>query len=105
MGSKNILFFGKAFGGSLEPSWELLGCLGAIFGGLVIENTCKKQIETHVFKNDCLLYFNPFEVLSKAILADFGLFGIPEWGPKFNKNSSKKWSSFGIFFGPVLGPF
>ena len=97
---------GPFFGRLLEALWsrcgKLLGCLGAILGGLVFENTYKKQIETDVFKNDCFLYFSSFEVLSKAILAHFGPLWIQEWGPKLNKNSSKKCSSFGSLFGPIL---
>ena len=30
-------------GGPLEPFWEALGCLGALLGGQVFQNYCKKH--------------------------------------------------------------
>jgi len=43
--------FGKVFQCFAELACQVLRCLAAPLGGWVFQNVCKKQSETHVFKN------------------------------------------------------
>ena len=57
---------------------RLLGVLGSLVGGSVFQIRCKKQYETHGFKNTPLRNPGFLEPLSEAILQYFIGFWIPE---------------------------
>ncbi len=103
--SKNILFFERL----LEPVWShpgrLLGCLGALSGGLECYPGTTLQQFWHILKNEGSRCLSCLGRLLEGVLAHFG----PIWNPKWNKKSLKKDLKnkyiFGLLLGAVLGPF
>jgi hypothetical protein len=86
---------------------RLLGCLGALLGGLAFQMYCKKQYKTAIIKITSLRYRKYLGWLLEAMLAHFGEVLTQKWSPQTIKNWSKKRSAkntyFWTSFGPILG--
>ena len=61
---------------------RLLGCLGALLGGLVFQIYCKKQYKTAIFKIVSCRYHGPLGWLLDAMLAHFGEVLDPKMEPE-----------------------
>ena len=84
---------------------RLLGFLGSLLGRPVFQIYCKKQIGTHVFKNDCLGYLGSLGPFLRAIIAHFGNLGTqdefqinPKFGEKLDPEFDKFLDGFGSRF-------
>ena len=88
---------------------RLLGCLGALLGGLVFQIYFKNQYKTALLKIATLRYRSSLGWLLEAMLAHFGEVLGPKMEPKSHvKLVPKLVPQFTIFwtsFGPIMGPF
>lgn len=72
----------------------------------MFQNPCKKQIETHVFKIDCLRHQTSLGPFLEAVLADFKPFEPQIGGSNSIKNDANNCHVFCAFleqFGVILG--
>ena len=70
----------------------------ARLGGLVFQNPCKKQIETHFFRNDTVRYLGSLGLVSGAILAHFGKVLDLKMVAKIAPKLIKMRTQFGVHF-------
>ena len=81
---------------------------GAVLGGLVAQECCKKQYKMHVFNVACFRYLGSLGTLLGAILACLVTKnGIPnpvKSGPKSDPKIDQFLLSLGAVLGSILGP-
>ena len=86
---------------------RIIGCSGAILGGLVFQKHGKNFYKTHIFNFASFCCLSYMGALLEAMLAHLGEFWTPKWAPKINKDWFQKWFSllvvFSISFGIILG--
>jgi len=82
---------------------ELLGSLGTLLRDLVLHIYCKKQYETHIFKNRVFFDLRCLGPVLGAILVHFGQFWSPKTGSKLVKQTIEKVSKKCLLLDAILG--
>jgi hypothetical protein len=101
---KQITFLERVLEASGNSIVSLPGCFGVLLGGVVFQKQCMKLYKTHDFKNVCyrlLTYFGMFLETTSTHVGHW----TPKLEPKCSNIACKKWYSFWLCVGQMLGQF